>query len=221
MTYPTTSFELNFWRIGVSTILFFKTCSAASSISLVSWFFLFILNISVNLVYFQVHAEMTHLHVCNLKESYSSMQNNFWRILQSIFNTFNNFSYTPYSVISHIWLLHLKHFAECLSCPLRSFAMHIKQNACLQGFNTSSLLSMLLQMLHMHIDKSGFHFSLKYEVSISIGRLSGGHFALSISRSSWDQSNFEIDGRPLRSIILMFLIFPRAPLLNSVTLTYV
>ena len=99
--------------------------------------------------------------------------------------------------------------------------MHIKQNACLQGFNTSSLLSMLLQMLHMHIDKSGFHFSLKYEVSISIGRLSGGHFALSISRSSWDQSNFEIDGRPLRSIILMFLIFPRAPLLNSVTLTYI
>ena len=99
--------------------------------------------------------------------------------------------------------------------------MHIKQNACLQGFNTSSLLSMLLQMLHMHIDKSGFHFSLKYEFSISIGRLSGGHFTLSISRSSWDQSNFEIDGQPLRSIILMFLIFPRAPLLNSVTLTYV
>ena len=137
------------------------------------------------------------------------MLNNFWHVLQSIFNTFNNFSYTPYSVISHIWLLHLKHFAEFLSCPLRSFAMHIKQNACLQGFNISGLLSMLLQMLHMHIDKWGFHFSLKFKVSISLGRLSDGHFALSMSRSSWDQNNFEIDWRPLQSFILMFLIFPR------------
>ena len=56
-----------------------------------------------------------------------------------------------------------------------------------------------------------FHFSLKYEVSISIGRLSGGHFAQSMSRSSWDQNNFGIDGRPLWSFILMSLIFPRAP----------
>ena len=99
--------------------------------------------------------------------------------------------------------------------------MHIKQNACSQGFNTSGLSSMLLQMLHMHIDKWGFHFFLKSEIFISIGRLSGGHFALSMSRSSWDQNNFEINGRHLRSFILMFLIFSRAPLLNSGTLTHV
>ena len=99
--------------------------------------------------------------------------------------------------------------------------MNIKQNACSQGFNTSGISSMLLQMLHMHIDKWGFHFFLKSEISISIGRLSGGHFALSMSRSSWDQNNFEINGRHLRSFILMFLIFSRAPLLNSGTLTHV
>ena len=63
-----------------------------SSISLLSWSCLLILNISVNLASFAGNAEMTHLLVCNLKESYSSMLNNFWHVLQSIFNTFNNFS---------------------------------------------------------------------------------------------------------------------------------
>ena len=48
-----------------------------SSISLVSWSCLLILNISVNLASFAGHAEMTHLLVRNLKESHSSMLNNF------------------------------------------------------------------------------------------------------------------------------------------------
>ena len=48
-----------------------------SSISLVSLSCLLILNISVNLAYFAGHAEMTHLLVRNLKESHSSMLNNF------------------------------------------------------------------------------------------------------------------------------------------------
>ena len=48
-----------------------------SSISLVSLSCLLILNISVNLASFAGHAEMTHLLVRNLKESHSSMLNNF------------------------------------------------------------------------------------------------------------------------------------------------
>ena len=44
--------------------------------------------------------------------------------------------------------------------------MHIKQNACSQGFNTTDLLSMLLQILRMLIDKWRFLFSLTYEFSI-------------------------------------------------------
>ena len=76
------------------------------------------------------------------------------------------FSYTLCLLISYLWLLHLKHFAGFLSCSLNSFAMHIKQNACSQGFNTTDLLSMLLQILRMHIDKWRFLFSLTYEFSI-------------------------------------------------------
>ena len=69
-------------------ILFFKTCSATSSISLVSWFYVLILNISVDLVSFAVHAQMTHLFVCNLKESHSTMLNNLSYVPQSPFHTF-------------------------------------------------------------------------------------------------------------------------------------
>ena len=58
-------------------ILFFKTCSPTSSISLVSWFYVLILNISVNLVTFTAHVQMTHLFVFNLKEAHSTMLNNF------------------------------------------------------------------------------------------------------------------------------------------------
>ena len=192
-------------------ILFFKTCSAISSTSLVSWSCSLILNISVNLVSFVVHTDMIHSFVCNLKESYSSILNNFWYVLQSVFRTSINFSYTPCSVIPYIWLPHSKYFAVFLSCPLNYFAMHIKQNAFSHGFNATGLLSMLLQMLYMHIDQ--------WEFSISKERLSGGHFGLSMSRSSWDQNNFERDGRPLRSFLLVFFIFSRAPLLNSVFFT--
>ena len=67
-----------------------------------------------------------------------------------------------------------KYFAEFLSCTLNSFPMDIKQNACSQGFNTKSLLNMLLQMLNIHIEKWGFRFSLKCEFPISIGRISDG-----------------------------------------------
>ena len=150
------------------------------------------------------------------------------------------FSYTLCLLISYLWLLHLKHFAGFLCCSLNSFTMHEKQNACSQGLNTTDLLSMLLQILQMHIDKWRFLFSLTYEFSIHtyiyiytmytyiyiyiytyihisiylsiclisyiyliyiyiyiyiyMGRLSGRYFALSMSRSFWEQNNFERDG---------------------------
>ena len=88
MTYLIINVELNFWRIGMRN-LFFKTCSATSSMSLVSWSYLLILNILVNLISLAVHAEMTHLLLYILKELYPSMLNNFWYVLQSTFKTFN------------------------------------------------------------------------------------------------------------------------------------
>ena len=73
--FSTTSLELDFWRIGICNLAF-KTCSATSSISLVTWSCILILNISVNLVSFAVYEKMIHLFVCNLKESHTSMLNN-------------------------------------------------------------------------------------------------------------------------------------------------